>query len=93
MILYMAITAITAFSQKSQELAYATKFMRILLLLLVALFGIWGYGAGLLLLPLAICSNRTIGNTRTYLAPLIPFRPKALARLLFRLRKKDFERK
>ena len=92
-ILYMAITAITAFSQKSQELAYATKFMRILLLLLVALFGIWGYGAGLLLLPLAICSNRTIGDTRTYLAPLIPFRPKALARLLFRLRKKDFERK
>ncbi|MBO5790657.1 MAG: spore germination protein, partial [Clostridia bacterium] len=80
-ILYMAITAITAFSQKSQELAYATKFMRVLLILLVAVLDVWGYAIGLLLIPVAILCNRTIGDTHTYLSPLIPFRPKALARL------------
>lgn len=89
-ILYMAITAIASFSQKSQELAYATKFMRVILLLLVALLDVWGYVLGLLLVPVMILSNRTIGDTHSYLDPLIPFRPKALARLFFRLRKKDF---
>ena len=40
-ILYMAFAAIANFTQRSYELGYAIKFLRILLLTLTALFGIW----------------------------------------------------
>ena len=45
-ILYMAFVAIANFTQPSLELGYAFKFIRLLLLLLSALFGIWGFGGG-----------------------------------------------
>ena len=90
-ILYMAMVAIAGFSVKSQELGYATKFMRIILLLLTALFSTWGFVLGLLLVPLLLALNTTLNGEHSYFYPLIPFNGKALLRLLFRLKKEKNE--
>ena len=88
-ILYMAFAAIANFTQRSYELGYAIKFMRILLLVLTSLLGIWGYAGGFLLIIILIATNSTVNGKRNYLYPLIPFKPKALKTLLFRTKKKD----
>lgn len=89
-ILYMAFAAIANFTQRSYELGYAIKFMRILLLVLTSLFGVWGYSAGFVIIIVLIATNSTVNGRRNYLYPLIPFKPKALKTLLFRTKKRDF---
>jgi len=91
-ILYMAFVAIANFTQRSYELGYAFKFMRMLLLLLTALFGVWGFFGGLLLIIILLATNKTANEKRHYLYPLIPFNARALASLIFRVKKKDFEK-
>ncbi len=86
-ILYMAFVAIANFTQRSYELGYAFKFMRMGLLLLTALFNYWGYGAGLLLICVLLATNVTVTGRRHYLYPLIPFNGRALKSLFFRVRK------
>lgn len=86
-ILYMAFVAIANFTQRSYELGYAIKFMRILLLVVTAIFGIWGYTAGLLLIITLTATNSTLNGKRNYLYPLIPFNARALRTLLFRVKK------
>ena len=90
-IFYMAIVAIAGFSQQSHELSYAVKFIRLICLGLTALFGLWGYLVGVALFPLLICINRTLNGSFSYLYPLIPFSGKAFRRLLFRVKKDDYE--
>ena len=90
-ILYMAFVAIANFTQRSYELGYAFKFMRMLLLALTAIFGFWGFIAGLVLIVILLATNKTANGKRYYLYPLIPFSPRALASLIFRVKKKDFE--
>ncbi len=86
-ILYMAFVAIANFTQRSYELGYGIKFMRILLLVLTALFGIWGYAGGFLLIVILVATNTTANGKRNYLYPLIPINLKALRTLLFRVKK------
>ena len=86
-ILYMAFAAIANFTQRSYELGYAIKFLRILLLTLTALFGIWGYAGGFLLIIILLSTNSTLNGKRNYLYPLIPLNLKALRTLLFRVKK------
>ena len=86
-IFYMAFVAIANFTQSSYELGYAFKFMRMILLLLTAVFDIWGYIAGIIFTLVLVATNKTVNGKRSYLYPLIPFNGKALARLLFRLKK------
>ncbi|MBQ2719696.1 MAG: spore germination protein [Clostridia bacterium] len=88
-ILYMALVAVAGFAQQNYELGYAIKFMRMLLLLLVALFGLWGYLFGLVAVLLLIVSNKTLTRGRGYLYPLIPFHGRALLRLFIRMPKDD----
>ncbi len=83
-ILYTAFVSIANFAQPSYELGYAFKFMRLILLLLTALFEIWGFIAGVILTVVLICTNKTVQGQRNYLYPLIPFNKKALTRLLIR---------
>ena len=90
-ILYMAFVAIANFTQRSYELGYAIKFLRIMILILTALLGIWGFAAGCLIALILLATNSTINGKRHYLYPLIPFRPKALKSLLFRVRKQKPE--
>ncbi len=86
-ILYMAFVAIANFTQRSYELGYAFKFMRMGLLILTALGGIWGYGVGVVLIVVLLITNVTVTGMRHYLYPLIPFDGKALKSLFFRVRK------
>ena len=88
-ILYMAFAAIANFTQRSYELGYAIKFLRILLLTLTALFGIWGYVCGFIIIAILIATNSTANGKRNYLYPLIPLDIKALGRVIFRAKKKQ----
>ncbi len=83
--LYMAFVAIANYTQASYELSYALKFMRIINLILTAIFGVWGYLASIILLILAISTNRTVSG-KSYVYPLIPFNLKQLSKRLFRYR-------
>ncbi|MBQ9162509.1 MAG: spore germination protein [Clostridia bacterium] len=88
-ILYMAFVAIANFTQRSYELGYAFKFMRMLLLLATALFDVWGFFIGIALICLLVATNATIDGKRHYLYPLIPLNLKALKTLFFRVKKRD----
>lgn len=87
-ILYMAFVAIANFTQASYQLGYAVKFMRMLLLIITALFGVWGFALGCIGILALIATNETVNRGRSYLYPLIPFDGKALLRLLLRVKKK-----
>ncbi len=86
-IFYMAIVSMASFTQSNYELGYALKFVRIITLCLVALFGGWGLLIGALIGILLIVNTKTINGKRSYLYPLIPFNPVAMSRLIFRRHK------
>lgn len=88
-ILYMAFVSIANFSQRNYELGYAFKFLRILLLILTALFNLWGFLAGVVLIITLIATNKTVNGKRSYLYPLIPFSWKGFKALFFRVKKHD----
>ena len=88
-ILYMAFVAIANFTQSSYELGYAFKFLRMLTLLLTAAFDWIGFLAGILIAFALALSNRTLDGRRRYLWPLLPWNRDAMARLLFRMKKRD----
>ena len=88
-ILYMAFSAIANFTQSSYVLGYAFKYMRMMILFLTAIFGLWGFIAGIIIAIFLIATNKTVNGKRSYLYPLIPFNGKALARLFLRLKKND----
>ena len=91
-ILYMAFVAIANFAQQNHELGYALKFIRMLTLIFVYFLGIWGFVLGFLLLCVLVATNTTVTDGG-YLYPLVPFNFKAIKKLIFRGRKRDFESK
>ena len=70
--LYMAFVTIANYSQASFELGYAMKFMRVIILILTAVFNVWGYIIGTVIAICAIVFNKTIAG-KSYVYPLIPF--------------------
>lgn len=90
-ILYMAFVAIANFTQRSYELGYAIKFLRILLLTATAIFGFWGFCGGAAVVLILLMTNSTLNGKRNYLYPLIPFNGKALLSLVVRVKKKDID--
>lgn len=88
-IVYMAFVAIANFTQRSYELGYAIKFLRIFLLVATALAGFWGFCAGVVIILILLLTNSTVNGKRNYLYPLIPFNGRALVSLVFRVKKKD----
>lgn len=60
--LYMAFVAIANYTQPNFELGYAVKFMRIILLILTALFHLPGFLLGTLLLFLLLATNHTLSG-------------------------------
>ena len=92
-ILYMAFVAIANFAQQNNELGYAFKFMRMMILFLVFILGVWGLGIGILLFCILVATNRTVTGRRHYLYPLIPFNGKAFLALLIRRKKPDVDDK
>jgi stage V sporulation protein AF len=85
--LYMAFVAIANYTQRSYELGYAVKFLRIALLILTALFELWGFIGGVALIIFLLLTNTTADEDRSYLYPLIPFNGRALLSLIVRVRK------
>ncbi len=82
-IMYMAFVAIASFAQPSFEMGYAMKFSRIFLLILSELFAFWGFFGGLaVIILLAACSKTFSG--RSYLSPVLPFKPTDFARMFVR---------
>lgn len=92
-ILYMAFVAIANFTQRSYELGYAIKFLRIFLLIVTGIFGFWGFCAGFVIIIVLLVTNTTLGGRRNYLYPLIPFNGRALLSLVVRVRKKSGKKK
>ncbi|WP_041139229.1 spore germination protein [Beduini massiliensis] len=71
-ILYMAFVALANFTQPSYELGYGIKFMRVMLLILIALLPKWGLWIGLVIMGWILYRSKTISK-ESYLYPLIPF--------------------
>lgn len=82
-VLYMAFVALTNFTQPSYELGYAFKLFRMLLIGLIALFNLWGFIAGVILIVVELATTKTVTG-QCYLYPLIPFKGSALISLLLR---------
>ena len=89
---YMAFIFVANYTQSSYEFGYALKFMRILTLILTAIFDFWGFAAGVILFISSMICNKTISGY-PYLYPVIPFSWKALSRRFFRSRLTDVESK
>ena len=86
--MYMAFVVIANYTQSSYELGYALKFMRLILLILTALFDIWGYLGGLLFTAFCIINNKTIAG-KSYIYPLFPMNLTQLKKRFLRLRLKE----
>jgi stage V sporulation protein AF len=86
-IVYMAFVSIANFSQRSYQLGYAFKLLRIALIVLIQLFNFIGFAVGVVGIIVLLATNKTVNGRRSYLYPLIPFNGKALLSLFIRLRK------
>lgn len=84
-ILYMAVIALSSFTQTSIELTYAFKFSRILLVLLTGIWRTVGFIVAAIIILIIVASTKTFTD-EPYLYPLIPFNGNALYHLLFRTR-------
>lgn len=82
-LLYMAFVAVANFTQPSFELGYAFKLFRMLFLILTALFNLWGFVGGVILMLVILLTTQTISG-RSYFYPVIPFDGKALWALIVR---------
>ncbi len=81
-VLLGAVSAIGSYITPSYELSLANKIAKLLLIIVVFIFGIYGLVFGLLALTIYLASLKSFG--RPYLYPLFPFNFKALLQQLFR---------
>lgn len=81
--LYMAFVTVANYSQASFELGYAFKFMRMMILILTAVFNVWGFIIGTAISVCAVVFNKTIAG-KSYIYPLIPFNFSKLKKRFFR---------
>lgn len=81
-ILYVAVSAMGAFSTPSYELSIANTLAKLLLLILVSLFKVPGLVIGFTLYLLYLASLRPLNAP--YLWPFIPFSPGAFLEILIR---------
>lgn len=83
--LILAFSALGFYSQPSFELGYGFLFIRIILVIFVQFFGLWGLIIGTIFGILLIATNKTILGDY-FLYPLIPFNLKKLMYSLFRFK-------
>lgn len=86
-VLYTAVTAIFTFAIPNYELSISVKVFRIMLLAITALFGLNGFFIGIFLIFSYLCSLKPMNVP--YLWPLVPFFPKAFARVIIRFPMSD----
>ena len=83
-VLYMAIVAISNFTQPSFELGYAFKFCRLMTIIFIHFFDTAGFIIGIALSFILIARNHTVTRKTSYLYPMRPFSSKALKRQIVR---------
>lgn len=83
--LYMSVVALATYTQASFEFGYALKFMRIIMLILTQVFGIFGLILGIVITLLAIIFNKTISE-KSYIYPLYPWNKDMFIRKVLRVR-------
>lgn len=88
--LYMAFVAVANYTQSNMELGYALKFLRIQLLILTGIFGLWGFIIGTAVILISPLLNKTLTGHR-YLYPLIPFDGVQLMQRFFRISLNQYE--
>ncbi len=71
-VFYMSFLAISMYASPNFEYGYATKFLRIMLVILTGLFSEIGLIAGTLIIFLLMISTKTVDG-KSYLYPIIPF--------------------
>lgn len=81
-VLYTAVTAIFTFAIPNYELSISVKVFRLALLAATALFGVNGFFIGIFVIFTYLCSLKPMKVP--YLWPLVPFFPKAFARVIIR---------
>lgn len=72
-ILLISFSALASFAQPSYELGYANKFMRLITLTLTALFGLWGFIAGFIVMIVLILTNKTVPGRKRIFISVVPF--------------------
>ncbi len=82
-IIFSAFVAIASFSQPSFEISYSTKFLRIIMMILTQLIGIYGIIAGTVIGIVVMCTSKTLSG-RNYLYPIFPFDFKDFCKLFVR---------
>ena len=80
---YGAVTLLSSLSLSSIEFSEGLRTYRIFLLIVTALWGIYGFVPGLILVLISMATTPTFGGM-SYLWPLFPFNGEALKMLLFR---------
>lgn len=81
-ILYLAIATIGNYATPSYELSLANRLVRLYLLIMVYLFGIWGLIIGIFSWFLLLVFSKSFDTP--YMWPLIPFNGKALKDIIVR---------
>lgn len=82
-IFYMAFVALANFTQSSYEFGYASKYLRMMLLILTACFHIYGFTIGVFFILYLLFSSKDM-NGLSYMYPLYPFDAKKLKRVFIR---------
>ncbi|WP_226376839.1 spore germination protein [Oceanobacillus halotolerans] len=82
-ILYIAISAIGTYVTPSYELSVANRLVRIILLIVTGLFGIYGFLIGVTIYFLFLASLKSLKTP--YLWPFLPFNAKAFLHILIRI--------
>lgn len=82
-VLYMAVAAIGMFATPSYELGLANRVVRLLMIILVAIFGAPGFIGGITAFVIFLSLQRSFNTS--YLWPFIPFNAKAMAAIILRV--------
>ena len=82
-LVYMAFVSVASFAQPSYEIGYAFKLLRVVLLVVTAMFDVWGFFLGILGILVLLATTKPLVG-KGYLYPLVPFNGKALRRLFIR---------
>lgn len=82
-ILYVAVSTIGSYVTPSYELSVANKLLKLLLLILTALFSKIGFVIGVVISILYLANIKALNTP--YLYPLIPFNAKALINVILRI--------
>ncbi|MGP4065176.1 spore germination protein [Oceanobacillus sp. M65] len=82
-ILYVSISAIGSYVTPSYELSVANKVVNIMMVIFTGLFGAIGFVIGITLHILYLVNLKSIKTP--YLWPFLPFNPKAMLQIIFRI--------